>query len=404
MSFSLPRFLRHIGPSDLKVYFQQRDVRFPERLDWNAVPPKLLAILKAAIEALPDVQRERVLDDFERVDQLTDDIGQCSLLALAEPDGALLRQFRNCQGHQARGLLVLLANEEAFDHALATAYAERMRVGRSWSGYQVSESARPSTNSADIELLKDDLRALFWDLDGSGRKLKIDVFERRTCSLRGGPTARVIHYTVYVEGLPESSVEFERDEPKRRTRRPVVQAAICFEPETGILDIMSKGGKDTREGIARSFANRLMGSDEELQPVRRRDFELDRLKTAMPFPTDPADGIKSVTVTLLRLSRIAGRFARVTIETDESTAIHATSARWFGDGDPLQRSEWRVTQAKLRIVFHPEANGKREKAINVELRAPNGSNLKDQTQRHQIVSEKYLLLWGLVRGQMAAAA
>jgi hypothetical protein len=404
MSFSLPRFLRHIRPSDLKDYFERRDISLLEPFDWNAAPAKLLACLKAAIEALPDAQRERVFDDFERTDQLTDDIGQCSLLALAEPDGALLRRFQSCHGRQARGLLALLANEEAFDHALATAYAERMRSGRSWSGYQVSGSATPSSNSADIELLETDLRALFGELDGSGRKLKIDMFERRTCSVRGGPTARVTHYTVYVEGLPESSVEFERDEPKRRTRRPVIEAAICFEPETGILDIMSKGGKDTREGIARSFAIRLMGSDQELQPVRRRDFELDRLKRAMPFPTDPADGIKSVTVTLLRLSSIGGRFARVTIETDEDTDIHAASARWFGDGDPLPRSEWRVTQAKLRITFHPEANGKREKAINVELRAPNGSNLKDQTQRHQMVSEKYLLRWGLVRGEMAAAA
>jgi hypothetical protein len=403
MSFSLPRFLRHIRPSDLGDYFQQRDIRLPERVDWNAVPAKLLACLKAAIEALPEFQRERVLDDFERVDQLTDDIGQCSLLALAEPDAALLRRFQSCHGHQARGLLVLLANEEAFDHALATAYAERMRAGRSWSGYRIPGSATPSDNSTDITLLETDLRALFRELDGSGSKLKIDTFERRTCSVRGGLKERVIHYSVYVEGLPEISVEFDRDEPKRRTRRPVIEAAICFEPETGILNVMSKGGKDTREGIARSFAIRIMGSDEELQPVRRRDFELDRLKRAMPFPTDPADGIKSVTVTLLRLSGI-GRFARVTIETDEGTDIHAASARWFGDGDPLQRSEWRVTQAKLRIAFHPEANGKREKAINVELRAPNGSNLKDQTQRHQMVSEKYLLLWGLVRGEMAAAA
>jgi hypothetical protein len=404
MSFSLPRFLRHIRPSDLGDYFEQRDIRFPERVDWNAVPAKLLACLKAAIEALPDLQRERVLDDFERVDQLTDDIGQCSLLAHAEPDAALLRRFKSCHGHQARGLLVLLANEDAFDHALATAYAERMRSGRSWSGYRVPGTAMPSNNSTDIALLETDLRALFRELDGSGRKLKIDMFERRTCSLRGGPTQRVIHYTAYVEGLPEISVEFEHNEPKRRSRRPVIEAAICFEPETGILDIMSKGGRETREGIARSFAGRLMGSDQDLQPVRRRDFELDRLKRVISFPTDPADGIKSVTVTLLRLSSIGRGFARVTIETDEDTNIHAASVRWFGDYDPLQRIEWRVTQAKLRIVFHPEASGKREKAINVELRAPNSSNLKDQTQRHQMVSEKYLLRWGLVRGEMAAVA
>jgi hypothetical protein len=111
----------------------------------------------------------------------------------------------------------------------------------------------------------------------------------------------------HIEGLPESSVEFERDEPKRRTRRPVIEAGICFEPETGNLDIMSKGGRQTREGIAHSFADRLMGSDQDLQPVHRRDFELDRLKSVMPFPTDPADGIKSVTVTLSANCRLNAR-------------------------------------------------------------------------------------------------
>jgi hypothetical protein len=49
MSFSLPRFLRHIRSSDLGAYFEQRDIRFPEPLDWNVVPVKLLACLKAAI-------------------------------------------------------------------------------------------------------------------------------------------------------------------------------------------------------------------------------------------------------------------------------------------------------------------------------------------------------------------
>jgi hypothetical protein len=134
MSFSLPRFLRHIRPSDLEDYFERRDIRFPEGLDWNAAPARLLACLKAAIEALPDAQREGILDDFERVVQLTDDIGQRSLLALAEPDGALLRRFQSCHGRQARGLLVLLANEEAFDQRtcdrLCRAHAIRSKLER----------------------------------------------------------------------------------------------------------------------------------------------------------------------------------------------------------------------------------------------------------------------------------
>jgi hypothetical protein len=402
MGFNLPRFLRHIRPSDLEGYFEQRGIRFPERLNWNGAPAKLLACLLAAIEALTDVQKELVLDDFDQIDQLTDDVGQCALQAFL--DGRLLQQFQSSEGRQARGLLVLLANEDAFDHAVATACAERMRSGRSWSGYQVPESASPSHDPAAVELLETDLQALFKNFDGSGRKLKIDIFERRTFSVGGGPTPRVSHYAVYVECLPETTLEFERDEPRRRSRRPVIQAAICFEPETGSLDIMSRGGKDMRQEIAHSFATRLLGSDKEPQPVYRRDFNLDRLKRAIPFPTDPADGIKSVTVTELRLSHIGGSFDRLTIETGEKSDIYAASARWFGDGNPLQRSDWQVTRAKLRIAFHPEAGAKREKVIYVELRAPNGSNLKDQTRRHQLVSKKYLLRWGLVLGGMAAAA
>jgi hypothetical protein len=111
-------------------------------------------------------------------------------------------------------------------------------------------------------------------------------------------------------------------------------------------------------------------------------------------------------VTLLRLRNTAGGFGRVTIEADDTEHgdIHASSAWWFGDSDLLRRPDWRVIQAKLKIAFYPEAKGKRAKTINVELRALNGSNLRDQTRRHQIVSEKYLARWGLIKKAMAAVA
>ena len=149
-----------------------------------------------------------------------------------------------------------------------------------------------------------------------------------------------------------------------------------------------------------------MDSETALTPVSRRDFDLDRLKRPAAFPTDPVDGVKSVKVTLLRLRNTTGGFDRVTIETDDAEHgdIHARSACWFGDSDLLRRPDWHVTQAKLKIAFYPEAKGKRAKTINVELRAPNGSNLRDQTRRHQIVSEKYLARWGLIKKAMAAVA
>jgi hypothetical protein len=179
---------------------------------------------------------------------------------------------------------------------------------------------------------------------------------------------QVIHHSVYVEGLPECSIEFDSEEPKRRTRRPVIEAAICCDPVSGMLDIVSKGGRPLREEIAQSFAARLADSENALTPARPRDFDLDHLKRPMAFPTDPSDGIKSVEVMLLRLRNAAGHFGRVTIEVDgEHPDIYRTSAGWFGDFDPLRRPEWRVMQARLRIAFYAEGRGKRGKSITVEL-------------------------------------
>jgi hypothetical protein len=404
MSFSLPRFLRRVQASDLQTYFVDRDINLSEQVEWTAKPAAILDSLKAAIEALPERTRERVFEDFERIDQLSHEIGQRALQSLIVHDEPLLHKFHSCNGSEARGLLVLLANEEAFDHALATAYAERMRHGRSWSGYRLPAPLAPSKNPSDIAVLEADLSALYREFDGTGRKLKVDWFERRTCDLKGAPLGQVIHHSVYVEGLPECSIEFDRDEPRRRTRRPVIEAAICCDPARGILEVVSKGGSPLRKEIAQSFAARLLNSETALTPMRPRGFDLDRLKRPMSFPTDPSDGIRSVEVTLLRLRDAAGRFCRVTLEVDgEHADIHVDSAGCFGDFDPLQRPQWRVMQAKLRIAFHPEGHGKRAKAITVELRAPNGSNLRDQTWRHQIISEKYLARWGLNKATAAAA-
>jgi hypothetical protein len=406
MSFSLPRFLRRAQPSDMQRYFAARDIPFSEQVDWTAKPVGLLVSMKAAIESLPERDRERVFEDFERVEQLSDEIGQRALQSLVEQDEVLLRQLHSCHGSEARGLFVLLTDEEAFDHALATAYAERMRHGRGWSGYCLPAPLAPSNSPSDIARLEADLSTIFREFDGTGRKLTVYWFEHRTCDLKGAALGQIIHYSVYVEGLPECSMEFDREEPKRRTRRPVIEAATCCDPVSGMLDVVSKGGRRLREEIAKSFTEHLLDSEHALTLIRPCDFDLDRLKRPMPFPTDPSDGIRSVEVTLLRLRNTAGGFGRVTIDVDDAEHgdIHARSACWFGDSDLLRRPDWQVTQAKLKIAFYPEAKGKRAKTINVELRAPNGSNLRDQTRRHQIVSEKYLARWGLIKKAMAAVA
>jgi hypothetical protein len=382
----------------LEDYFAARGLSGLSGIDWKSKPQLLLDRLLKAIDTLPDEDREHVFDDFERSTQLCDEIGQRALQSVLAHD--LLEAVRAGDSHETRALLVLLRDPHAFDQALATAYADRFRNGRSWSGFLLSSRVAPQPDQAGLAALEAEIGRLFKAFDGSGRKLKIESFARRGRPPEGKGTSPTMHYSIYVEGLPESGIEFEgeHDEPKRRTRRPVVEAAICYESEGGQIDIVSKGGRRVREEIARSFTDCVLDSSLALEPISRRQFSLNRLKRRMPFPQDQDDGIKDVRVTLLRLAEIAGGSGRLTIEKDDPVGgdIYDASARWFGDTDPLKHPNWRVTQAKLCIVFHPEQTGQRDKKIVIDLRAPNGSNLKDQTRRHQLVSEKYLDRWGLV--------
>jgi hypothetical protein len=103
-------------PSDLQKYFAVRHVSFSEQVERTAKPAAFLASLMAAIETLSERERERIFEDFERIDQLSDDVGQRALRSFIEHDEELLRRLHACHG-EARGLLVLLADEEAFDHS-----------------------------------------------------------------------------------------------------------------------------------------------------------------------------------------------------------------------------------------------------------------------------------------------
>jgi hypothetical protein len=387
MKFTLPGFLRRTPAASLRTYFVARDLPGFGDIEWDSSPAMLQGGLRKAVEALPGDKRERVYGDLEQVVELCDDIGHRALRSMLEGDVAA---FDGIESHEARGIFVLLHNKPAFDHALSIASAERLFHGRSWSRYEISDGGMPTNNPESITALEHDMRELFSEFDGSGHKIMIEVFERP------GVTETIVQYSIFVEAVPESSIEFYEGQPRRVTRRPVMEAAVCYGPATGTVDIVSKGGKRAREAIGHAFAKRLLSPDAALKPVEPRYFDLECLRSLMVFDTDPADGIKHVSVRMLRLRDLASAFSRVTLEIgDADDDIHELSAEWFGNGDPLKGQTWSIEQAKLRITFHPDRKGGRERKINIELHAPNGSNLKDQTRRHEIISSKYLTRWGL---------
>jgi hypothetical protein len=393
MSFNLLRFLRRVPPENLKTYFHNRGFDQTKEIDWDEEQSDLVQQVRAVIDSLEEQHRLRIFDDFERVSQLADDIGQLAIRSALSDVPDLLDTISEIDSHEGRALLVLLRRPEAFEHALSVAYAERLQYGRSWNRFSVRESRSLDHSANARNALSKEISGIFEAFDGSGRKVFIDIFERAGTGLLESPGDRIVQYTIYVEKLPESGLEFGENGPTRRTFRPAREAALCLDCREGILDVLSDGGKHLRDKIACAFSRVVLGDEAGLHPVRRRDFHLDRLKRPIGFPTDPRDRIISVAVTQLGLAALDSKFGRVTIDVGRSgdESIYSTSERWFGHVEPIGRLDWRVVLAKIRIVFDPEEAGRRKKVVTV----PNSSNLKNQSWRHQLISEKYIERWGL---------
>lgn len=402
MAFNLPQFLRRTPRSSLREYFQFRSIDLSADFDWSGAPRTYVDALRAEVENLPDAERERVYQDFEHADMLSDEAGQTAIRSLFADNAGFMQAIESMDGSEPRSLAALMEDQTAFRKALAARLADRLRTGRSWSGFLVDRDsgADASPTEAGLAGFEADLRSIFMKLDGSGRKLSIDRFDRD----RPGTSGRFTQYTVFVEGLPQASNEFEANRLVPRARRPVFEAALCHDPAVGTIDVVCKGGRGVRLDIARAFMRRLLGSESDPKAVRLRTVNLDGLKSRMPFASDPGDAVRRVAVILLRLRDANESFGRITLEVGseaDDEDIWTRSSDWFEDSDPLAYADWSVTQASLRIEFYPENEGGPAKAMTVDLRTPHGTNLKDLPRRYAMIVEKNLLHWGLLQDATA---
>ena len=337
MAFNLPHFLRRPSRPSLREYFRLRSITLSAEFDWSAAQRAYVEGLRTEVENLPDGDRERVYQDFEHADLLSDDPGQLAIRSVFAEHASFLRTIEGMGNSEARALAAMMEDEALFRKALAARFADRLHTGRSWSGFLSRQARRPAAQTRP---------KLSW------------LASRRTF----GPSSGRWTEAAASSALTGSSATIpERRESSRSTpcslkaclrqamsSRPTgwcrAPAARCLRPRfamisaLGTVDVVCKGGRKVRLDIARSFINRLLGSENDPEAVRLRRVSLDGLKSMMPFDTEPSDGVRRVAVTLLRLRDADESFGRITLEVGDdadSEDIWTRSAEWFEDFDPL---------------------------------------------------------------------
>jgi hypothetical protein len=385
---NLYRFVRSVSPQDLRSHLSQSEIPVPANLNWDAATEEFSQGFLKAVDELPEQKLVQLLADIDRISDMTDEVGQAALMALAEWRGRL----EEIEGAHRRAHWLYVQSRDAFRQAEEIRYAdENQNAQRLWDGFVGPRLLELKNDSQIIEQFKDALRGLL----GAGR-VHVEIFSR-VRNRTGEPDREIKQITVYSEDVPVDEVVFATVGVKNQARKPVRETAITYEPNSGTIEIVGRV-KEVREQVAGLFAEKLLGVDFSGKRLPPRRVDLSPLLDPIVFAVEPQDGIARVKLTRLVISALDGSLTQwfeVPFADDET--LHEVLDAEYGAENPL-RNQSRPWMARIEIQFEPEAGRKRGKKINVILCSPAKCNLRGKTEKERVLLNRYLKAWGLLRG------
>jgi hypothetical protein len=384
---AISAFLRKTPRDALREYFDRPEIGLPLEFDWDTDEGDLPGPLMNAIGKMARVQRDRVLNDAERVHALSDEPGQAALYSVAE-DAARLEGMANA--HQ-RSLWMFLKAQDRFRHAEEVRFTEDRRRGRMWAGY-MTEAGRvvdrhPAAKDAFISAIKEFSGAAHAD---------VDIFDRVRTTIEGRE-CDLVQVTIYREGRPDDLLRFDdKGTLVRQAYRPVFEAAVIYEPTTGGLEVVAND-KVTRQEIVKAAVQHLLGIEFKDNRLPLRCYDLSVLLKPFDFPVDAEDGIEGVEVRELRLMPIDDNARRVTLENlaRADGTIWTMADDMFEDRSPLS-DEFVITKARIAVKLSKRPEEERRRTLTLTITWPHGCDLKDRTATEQMIGEKYLRRWGIL--------
>jgi len=385
---SVARFIRNTPAASLRTYFEQAGIDIPIEIDWDGPGRDVVRPLLQLVEEMDETALARVMNDAERVTKMADEAGQNALFGVVG-DRTTLDDLGNAHD---RALWMFLNDPTGFLHAEEARFTDERRRGRMWDGFIGEPNGVLSRNAGAVAAFEAAIQKRF-----ASNNVDIDIFDRQRPTF-AGEDCELVQIVVYREGLPDDDLAFdEHGKLIRRPRRPVFEAAMTYEHETGVIEVVAND-RESREDMVRFLTRDLLGIEFRQERLPFRQYDLSVLQRPFDFPTDPSDGVAGVEVRLLRLMPIDSVGERVTLEClrKADRSIWDMAHDRFGGADPLLGG-WVATQAKLAIRFHPTGGSRRVRTLPLTITMPHGCNLKDQTEREQLIGEKYLRRWGIVR-------
>ena len=384
-NYSQKNFLRQTPNSILKAYFSKKNLL--TGIDFDKLGETETGQLVEAMDGLADKQRNGIEAEFRQINEMA--WGKGIGLLIEEASSGfhtvenLVPIFEPMKNHYEKAFWVFLNHRTVFDVASNLAYMDRLG---SWCSCKVGVGLAPAVEDVDKDNLAEAVRE-FYKKQGRGQRCHVDNY------LRQGPERHC--YFAWPEDYATTELGFnEEGKFYHQTRKPTFEVFFVYRPHKGILEVSAKGGKKVVKALQEIFCKTILGLD-GLPDLEQGHFKLEKLKDkSFDFSTEPADGIKKVTVKMLRLDLPGTDNRRITFETNSSGSgqpVYTLIENALNKNNvPLNQAF--ISRAKIQIEFLPK-DGKKEKTLTFEISHPDRCTLKDDPLDQ--IAKKYVEKWWL---------
>jgi len=362
--------------------------------DWREMRETKIEPLYELWQSLDEPLHRKLELLMQDIHVMADSIGTQAIYeeSRAKKMDDLVRELSEFESRHDVAMWTRLRAGSVWSAALRFAKADRKIGTRFWHRRNDLPECEVDCSDDAIERLSDALTALHMAEEGRGRLCVTEHFQRGDGS----------HYfNSYLDDWRDSYVKVADDgrQFERAFESKAFELMFHVDPKLRTLDIDARGGRRRHNTLQAILGRCILHTELPPEDDGNQVFALGILLDPMfRFPTDPADGIKSVRVKQARI-RVQGCFDRMTFDPDRFKGPRRFDYNLdtYIESTGLPRSNMDVERAVLDFELDGHDHPAGEK-ISVALSTPNRSNTMNLDHVQRELTEKYLRQWGIDRG------
>lgn len=409
--FSPAHFLRHVSMPTLRAFTDAHLLGQRLSIDWESPADTLGGKVNAAVEALhaslsdggmntdevSAIQNALHLwhDDLRRVHLLSNDLASNEFhIACANDQDALDALAMRDAREQA--MWVFHAREQLFrDVELHLAFQAKAN-GKSWKKHRIDPGLDLTNDRARLEAFSHEVARLYEKV-GGGKSTHI---EQSLCASDGS-----IQFTIYVEGPITALTHFTKNKFNRVTTRIALETAVVYQPATGVIESVVKGGSKNHQAVLQLFGKHVVGREIQPEEIEKTRFKLNELRDGL----ETFEDLSHHGVEKIRLRR-----AQFKPRASTGIAIRIEASPEVDREDAIELARKRLTVAHLFeaeydldgacvLVYLRAVDGQKPKRFSFDVYATGSSTIKNLSEKNQPIANAVLRSLNVIEAEEACA-